>query len=371
MIYQDIKQNNFSARVSMFDSGRREMHAIIEAEPQLPFKLQEKAINDAVAFLQENYRGLKPIYRRYFFSDIENQKDMMADRRSDSAVSMIQQPPLSRTKLVLWVIFQENSDFISICDGVWEDSRGNLIFEEIPNAMGDAYVATQRSLQFVADVLRQKGGSLLDNCVRTWFLVDDVDRNYTGVVEGRNDIFEAEGLNRDTHFIASTGIGGRPKDLDRVISFNAFCNLNLVPGQMWFLKGATHLNPTIEYGVAFERGTVVDYRDRRHVYISGTASIDNRGEILYPNDVRMQTERMLENIRVLLKEAECETHDVAHLIVYLRDIADYDVVLSIIEKQMFGVPSVYVYAPVCRPGWLVEAECIAIASKFSPEMPEF
>ena len=53
----------------------------------------------------------------------------------------------------------------------------------------------------------------------------------------------------------------------------------LQPGQIQFLYAPTHLNPTYEYGVTFERGTAVTYGDRKQIFISGTASIDNKGEI--------------------------------------------------------------------------------------------
>ena len=38
--------------------------------------------------------------------------------------------------------------------------------------------------------------------------------------------------------------------------------------QIHYLYAPTHLNPTYEYGVSFERGTYVDYGDRRQVFIS-------------------------------------------------------------------------------------------------------
>ena len=66
-----------------------------------------------------------------------------------------------------------------------------------------------------------------------------------------------------------------------------------------YLYAPTHLNPTYEYGVSFERGTYVDYGDRRQVFISGTASINHRGEVVYPGDIRKQTERMWENVETL------------------------------------------------------------------------
>ena len=131
----------------------------------------------------------------------------------------------------------------------------------------------------------------------------------------------------------------------------------------------THLNPTYEYGVTFERGTAVMYGDRKQVFISGTASIDNRGEIVYPGDIVKQTERMMENISVLLKEADATTRDITQAITYLRDMADYAVVKKYFEAHYPDLPHLIVLAPVCRPGWLIETECIAVVpteSSFKP-----
>ena len=69
---------------------------------------------------------------------------------------------------------------------------------------------------------------------------------------------------------------------------------------------------------------------------------------------------MIENVKVLLSEAGCGFDNLGSVIVYLRDPADYAVVKRIIEKRFPECPYVIVQAPVCRPGWLVEMECIAI-----------
>ena len=66
----------------------------------------------------------------------------------------------------------------------------------------------------------------------------------------------------------------------------------------------------------------VRYGDRSHVLLSGTASIDNRGEIVAPEDIAGQTVRMLENVEALLAEGEASADDLAQMIVYLRDATD-------------------------------------------------
>ena len=72
---------------------------------------------------------------------------------------------------------------------------------------------------------------------------------------------------------------------------------------------------------------------------------------------------MWENVEVLLAEAGAGFDDVAQMIVYLRDIADYQAVRKMYEARFPNHPKVFLWAPVCRPGWLVEMECIAVKGK--------
>jgi enamine deaminase RidA (YjgF/YER057c/UK114 family) len=145
----------------------------------------------------------------------------------------------------------------------------------------------------------------------------------------------------------------------------------LKPEQVRYLYASTHLNRTSDYGVSFERGTCIDYADRRHVFISGTASINNKGEVMYAKDVEQQTRRMWENVEALLKEADCTYDDVCEMVVYLRDIADYELVSRLYEERFPGKPYVIVHAAVCRPGWLVEMECMAVKKTDNPQLPVF
>ena len=124
-------------------------------------------------------------------------------------------------------------------------------------------------------------------------------------------------------------------------------------------------NPTYEYGVTFERGSVIKYGDRRHVFISGTASINNKGEVLFQGDIVSQTHRVWENVETLLKEGGASYKDVNYFIVYLRDIADFNTVNDLYEKNFPEIPRVVVLAPVCRPAWLVVMDCMSPVSDYN------
>jgi enamine deaminase RidA (YjgF/YER057c/UK114 family) len=219
--------------------------------------------------------------------------------------------------------------------------------------------------------LRQNGLNVADDTLRTWILVRDVDTNYAGVVEGRKDYFETVGLTPATHFIASTGIEGRAPEWRNLVLMDAYTVGGLREGQKHYLKASDHLSPTAVYGVTFERGTAVTYGDRRQIYISGTASIDARGKIVHPGDPAAQTGRMLENVAALLAEAGAGLSDIAMAIVYLRDPADYPCVRQYLEEACPGLDALYVHAPVCRPAWLVEMECIALTADGDKAFPAF
>ena len=100
--------------------------------------------------------------------------------------------------------------------------------------------------------------------------------NYAGVIKGRKEEFVCLGLTENTHYLASTGIQGQIADSRSLVLLDAYAVDGLQAGQIRFLHAPEYLNPTYEYGVTFERGTAVEYGDRKHIFVSGTASIDNR-----------------------------------------------------------------------------------------------
>jgi enamine deaminase RidA (YjgF/YER057c/UK114 family) len=306
------------------------------------------------------------VLKRYFLSDAANQSHQLLATQienSDCALSIVEQPPLDGTKIALWVYLQTGVQTRTLPHGDYEVSHGgyrHIWSASNFNKASKSEYQTRLLLNDYVMRLAGQGCSLANNCIRTWFFVQNVDVNYAGVVKARNEVFLTQNLTEKTHFIASTGIAGRHADHEVLVQMDAYAIDGVQPEQIHYLYAPTHLNPTYEYGVSFERGTYVDYGDRRQVFISGTASINNRGEIMYPGDIRKQTLRMWENVETLLAEAECTFEHVGHLIVYLRDIADYTVVQGMFEERFPHIPKVYLQAPVCRPGWLVEMECMAV-----------
>ena len=356
--------------VSKFEveGGVSEYHAILRiTNPRLTYTEQVDALLAAYEHLvTKELPDSVPILKRFFLSDAANQTNHLLAlllEHSSCALSLVEQPPLDGTKIALWVYLQKGVQARTLPHGDYEISHG--VYRHIWssynfNKASKSEYQTRLLLNDCVMRLAEQGCSLAHNCIRTWSFVQNVDVNYAGVVKARNEVFLTQNLTSETHFIASTGIAGRHADSEVKVLMDAYAVDGLQPGQIHHLYAPTHLNPTYEYGVSFERGTYVDYGDRRQVFISGTASINNRGEIMYPGDIRRQTQRMWENVETLLAEAECTFEHVGHLIVYLRDIADYTVVCEMFEERFPNIPKIYLQAPVCRPGWLVEMECMAV-----------
>ena len=376
--FSRIDFENARADVICFDNGTevKEYQAIIHvSQKRLTYVQQLEAVMNAYHGLLDQFPDTQAVFKRYFLSDAANQSDdiVVADM-TDCAKSIIQQAPLDGTKIALWVYLMSNVQTGMTKSGLYEVRHGD--FRHLYNASAHNLAANseyQMRLLFNEYIMQlaEEGCTLSDNCIRTWLFVNDIDLNYGGVVRARNQVFFTQGLTVHTHFIASTGIGGRQGDPNVLSQMDNYAIAGIKAEQIHYLYAPTHLNRTSDYGVSFERGTYIDYADRRHVFISGTASINNKGEILFPKDVEKQTRRMWENVEALLKEADCSYDDVSEMIVYLRDVADYELVRSLFEERFPDKPYVIVHAPVCRPGWLVEMECMAVKANNNPELPTF
>lgn len=230
----------------------------------------------------------------------------------------------------------------------------------------------QEEFEFLLNKIAAKNGTLKGNVQRTWIYCRDIDNNYAGMVQARNEIFTRHGLTKETHFITSTGIEGKAEIPGRLVSMDSLSLFGHQPGQIEHMNALDMLSPTHVYGVAFERGTRIIYGDRSSYYISGTASIDSHGEVLHTGNVARQTERTLENIAALLNNHQASLSDLKQAVVYLRDPADHRIVDDILAQSPLGkIPYIIVHAPVCRPTWLVEIEGIAVNDKGNRTFADF
>ncbi len=357
------------------EGGVGEWHVMLHVEPRNDsFKEQLARIYAAEDYLTQwpEFDGARYVLKRYFLSDSTNQQPLMRTE-PDVAISVIQQQPLDGTKIAAWLYMVSDMDIHTEHGAVVNEHNGyrHLWKMGMSSTEGDSAQQTERVLLDYEALLKSFGATLADNCIRTWFFVRDVDTQYAGMVRARRENFVEQGLTPQTHYIASTGIGGNPGETHALIQLGTYALTGFAPEQQTYLYAPDHLNPTYEYGVTFERGTRMQYGDRSHIFISGTASINNKGEVMHVGDIRRQTERMWENVEALLNEGGMNFDDVMHLVVYLRDTADYAEVSKMFRQRFPNVPTVISLAPVCRPTWLIEMECVAIKADGNPKYHNF
>jgi enamine deaminase RidA (YjgF/YER057c/UK114 family) len=355
------------------ENGTREAHVLIKSEPGLT---TEQSWHSIIKKLEKKESQLgfsfdSRLFVRVFLSDALNQERILKEKFPEffeklnrSCLSLVQQPPMPGSKLALWVYLVDGANKVEITkmgrmfhsNGLSHLWSANFTGDQSFNTFGQTEGIFTKYIQ----VLEQVQSYMFLNAIRTWIFVRDVDTLYMDVVKARKLIFEGLGLTENTHYISSTGIEGRNENPKISVFMDTYSLAGVKPEQIHFLTAPNHLCSTNKYGVTFERGTAIDYGDRKHVFISGTASIDKYGAVLFPEDVEMQTVRVVENIEALLNAASCSLSDLAMALIYLRDIADYEKVKNIADELLPDVPSLILLAPVCRPEWLVEIEVIAV-----------
>ena len=368
IVYQSKNIDKIGARIewARFTAGGvEEVHAMLHVEPRCElFEGQIARIQQAEKILldMEDVQGVSIVFKRYFLSDATNQVPVIQENDA-CTVSYIQQPPLDGSKVAVWLYLQKGTEVVPMNNSTVVRHNGYQhvwTFGLMDSTSATSYMQTWQTLFIYIDILKLFQATLEKNCVRTWFFVRDVDTQYGGLVKSRRECFVEQGLTPETHYIASTGIGGTPSDPKALVQLDSYAMTGFEPAQQRYLYGLSHLNRTIEYGVTFERATLMQYGDRNHVYISGTASINNKGEVMHVGNVQQQTLRMWENVETLLNEGGMSYDDVMQIIVYLRDSADYEMVKRMFEEKYPDIPTVFTLAPVCRPTWLIEMECMAV-----------
>lgn len=121
--------------------------------------------------------------------------------------------------------------------------------------------------------------------------------------------------------------------------------------------------------VAFSRGLRVELDGCAMIFISGTASVDEKGRSIHPGDFKAQAQRAFTNIASLLASEGADWHDVVRTTCYLVDFRHYqefnDVRNEFYQRQgLDPLPaSTCVQAGLCRPELMVEIDAIAILPK--------
>ena len=337
---------------------------------------------EVLHLLQGRLTGRQPVWLRFHLSDVTNQQPILDGLLAeadwlppDVLRAPVGQAPANGARIALegYLVGEDTpverrpgmtllrlANYTVVCL-----SAPTLHSQGSGPQMREEFAAVERALAPL-------GGTLAAHVQRTWIYCRDIDNNYAALVVARRELFAERGLTADTHYIASTGIEGSAAEPSRLVRMDTLALLGHDPAQIQYLQAPDHLSPTHVYGVTFERGTRIVYGDRSHLFISGTASIDRDGHIVHPGDVRAQTERLLDNVEALLADGAARLEHLVQAVVYLRDPADAATVEEVLSRRLS--PSTarrMVRGSVCRPGWLVEMDAIAVTPDGHPSFRDF
>lgn len=204
----------------------------------------------------------------------------------------------------------------------------------------------------------ERAGLAFRNAVRAWIHLADIGRDYADLNSARRRFLATRGVDPPP---ASTCIGGSPDGFDRA------CGLDIraiggagAPGVS--VLNAPTMNEAPTYGSDFSRGMRVDLAGRSVLYVSGTASIDDRGRVVHPGDIDGQVDRMLLNIEALLAGQKAGYADVVCATTYLKKPGYAPAFRRVAGRRGFPArtPNTLCQADVCRPEWLCEMEVTAV-----------
>ncbi|MCU0608309.1 MAG: Rid family hydrolase [Chitinispirillaceae bacterium] len=364
------------------DKGCEEFFLALRTEPGIDFDRALASLeNDYAGFLkQAGLSDASAVFSRLFVSDFVNQRERfdlspIVKRLKAGAVSIIEEKPVGGGLLSLFSYHIRNPGYPSgtlrstHVSGEYSNAATYagknysllLTANYSDNTTFDAYQQTDAIFKNINATIEKNALRLFDNTIRTWIYVRDVDNHYMNMVRARREYFTDQGLTDKTRYLASTGIEGGGNTPDRLVSVDSLSIGGLKPGQIVRMEAASNMSPTIMYGVTFERGLRVRFGDRSHLYVSGTASIDTKGDVMFPGDVARQTQRTVDNLSALLAEQQAGLSDMAYLIVYVRNFHEWDQVRGVLHEALGdSVPLISVEAKVCRPAWLFELEGVAV-----------
>jgi len=200
-------------------------------------------------------------------------------------------------------------------------------------------------------------GLLFKDVVRTWIFVQDIEHNYGAVNRARNRYYREQNL---TRLPASTCVEGTLSGAPVPIAMDLFAIAGgsdvsvaaVSPGSM---------GEASVYGSAFARGTLISEPGRNTLYVSGTASIDEQGDIVATGDIEGQLARMFANVRTLLEGAGMNFRHVLAVTAYLKQAGFRHAYAkaAVAAGLPADAPSSVVVAAICRPEWLCEIELCA------------
>jgi len=214
------------------------------------------------------------------------------------------------------------------------------------------------------NILSNKGYKM-SHIIRTWIYMPRILDWYAEFNKTRTRCFNKFGLigKNKNYLPASTGIQGRRSDKEEIF----IDVLALIPKTSRCVVSVmknTCQNEAKEYGSLFSRGIAIKVAGLETLYISGTASINNKGETVYINNPKRQITQTIKSVSTLLKTKGSKVNDIVTATVYCKNEKVYKEFRKFIKNlDIKNTPFIPVYADICRDNLLFEIDAIAVKNQ--------
>lgn len=215
-------------------------------------------------------------------------------------------------------------------------------------------------------ILKEEGASFR-NVVRTWIYLSKILEWYSEFNMIRNERFLNFGLFQDpqseqqgaeqVYMPASTGIeGDNPSGSAGTMDAFAIIPSNPVTVEIEPVTGIIQKS-AFRYGSAFSRAMRISEADCTHILVSGTASIDEKGETVFPGDTRAQMQKTIEIVKALIQTKGAALANICDATVFLKNAKDIDSWREVAQENGLNrMPQVCMVADVCRDDLLFELD---------------
>lgn len=202
----------------------------------------------------------------------------------------------------------------------------------------------------------QREGMTFEHVVRTWFHLDSILDWYDEFNAARTAFFRACDIYRGV-VPASTGVG-MPNASGAAIAGGLLAMKPHTTRVGVTAQPSPLQCPALDYRSDFSRAVEVRTPNGRHLYISGTASIDQKGNTVFRDDVDAQIRWTMTVVHALLASRGLSwNRNVTRAIAYFPDLRDAPRFAAYCHANGLTGPRVpAVQATICRADLLFEIE---------------
>lgn len=266
------------------------------------------------------------------------------------AISGLELKTLYKKDQVVGTFFQTRDADYCYLGGLYSDERLTRYEQTI-------------SILNLADEILNQVNLKYDNTVRTWFYLDEI-------LEWYNDFNKARTLFFNQHDIfnklvpASTGISGKNEkhsaialEINAVKPKNAYFSIERI---------SSPLQCSAEnYGSSFSRAIMFYNNEYSFMTISGTASINEKGETVYKNDIKKQIEQSFKVLMAIIDSKKFKPEDIVRAYAYCKDKKYYQSFTEFISSQcQIPIPIICSENNICRADLLFEIEVDLVQNKY-------